>query len=109
MNEAPYMMFDNMSCISSRKTQKQLSELMNHFHKYKGYWDNELFSELLKKTGYSKKQLNKWFWDRRKKVDELEQARRFSYPGVIFKISNKRTGQDLTPTFQQLFRHKPLF
>ena len=108
MNEAQGMMFDNMSSISSRKSQQQLSELMNHFHKYKGYWDNELFSELLKKTGFSKKQLNKWFWDRKKKETEQMEFKKLSYPGLIFRVECTRTGKDLTPSFRNLCC-KPIF
>jgi len=47
-----------------RKTKAQSALLHSHFHLYKGYWEDKKFSHLVKATGFNKKQLNKWFWDR---------------------------------------------
>jgi len=59
---------------------------MEYYHLYQGHWDKKLFAGLMQKTGFSKKQLNKWFWDRKKKEKDLEFTKRHTYPGLIFSI-----------------------
>ncbi len=41
--------------------------LLSYYHLYAGHWDEKYFADLVLKTGFNKKQLNKWFWDRNKK------------------------------------------
>lgn len=50
-----------------RKTQEQMKILIEYYHLYEGHWDEKNFRSLIQKTGFNKKQLNKWFWDRKKK------------------------------------------
>jgi hypothetical protein len=57
--------------LNNRKTEQQTKLLMKYLHLYKGFWEDEIFSGLLQQTEFSKKQLNKWFWDRKKKYEEL--------------------------------------
>jgi hypothetical protein len=47
-----------------------LKILLNAFVKYNGHWEEEHFRNLVILTGYKKKQLNKWFWDRKKKISD---------------------------------------
>ena len=79
--------------------------LLSYYHLYKGKWDEDVFGELISKTGFNKKQLNKWFWDRKKKLQDTLQAKKLSYPGLIFEVTNMETGQDLTPSFKKLCVH----
>ncbi len=69
-----------VSTSKGRKTKEQMKLLLSYFHLYKGKWDDELFGDLVEKTGFNKKQLNKWMWDRKKKVSEAVQAK--SYLGL---------------------------
>ena len=55
---------------------------------YEGHWDETHFRDLILKTGFSKKQLNKWFWDRKEKERLDIEAKKLSYPGLIFIITN---------------------
>ena len=94
---------------AKRKSNQQINLLMRYYQHYEGKWDPVLFNDLIKATGYSKKQLNKWFWDRKKKERDALQAKRLSYPGLIFEITNARTGKDLTPSFTTITNKLPLF
>lgn len=58
--------------------------LITLYHKYEGHWDEDNFKDLVQKTGYSKKQLNKWFWDRKEKERLDIEAKKLTYPGLIF-------------------------
>lgn len=91
-----------------RKTKEQMKLLISYYHLYEGSWDEKNFFELVQKTGFSKKQLNKWFWDRKKKETDALEAKKLSYPGLIFAITNIKTGQDLTPEFKKICS-KPIF
>jgi len=91
-----------------RKTKEQMKMLISYYHLYEGSWDEKNFCELVQQTGFSKKQLNKWFWDRKKKETDALEAKKLSYPGLIFAITNVRTGQDLTPEFKKICS-KPIF
>uniref|UniRef100_A0A7S3CKR3 Homeobox domain-containing protein n=1 Tax=Strombidium rassoulzadegani TaxID=1082188 RepID=A0A7S3CKR3_9SPIT len=92
-----------------RKTKGQLKILLRYFDKYNGKWDESQFRELVEKTGYSKRQLNKWFYDRNKKVKESIKAKQISYPGLVFRIMNMKSGRDLTPSFKKLTRGRKIF
>lgn len=94
--------------FKGRKTKEQMKILISYYHLYEGSWDEKNFFELVQKTGFSKKQLNKWFWDRKKKETDALEAKKLSYPGLIFAITNVKTGQDLTPEFKKLCS-KPIF
>lgn len=94
---------------SKRKSQELVNILMKHYQHYNGKWEPEMFNDLIKKTGYTKKQINKWMWDRKKKERDALQAKKLSYPGLIFQIKNSRTGKDLTPSFTKLASKMPLF
>ena len=83
--------------------------LVQWYSRYAGKWDDDVFAELIKVSGFNKKQLNKWFWDRKKKERENLKNKRLSYPGLIFEITDTRTGRDLTPSFKVLAVNKPLF
>jgi succinate dehydrogenase flavin-adding protein (antitoxin of CptAB toxin-antitoxin module) len=85
-----------------RKTKAQQKILIQYFDLYSGEWKESIFEELTSITGFNKRQLNKWFWDRKKKVKEAIKAKKLSYPGMIFQITNTRTGKDLTPSFNQI-------
>lgn len=69
---------------SGRKTEAQQKLLIQYFELYQGKWNDEVFSDLINITGFNKKQLNKWFWDRKKKVKEALKAKKLAYPGLIF-------------------------
>lgn len=82
--------------------------LISHYHKYEGHWDETQFKDLIVQTGFSKKQLNKWFWDRKEKQKHEIEAKKLSYPGLVFIITNHKTGKDLTPDFKKICC-KPIF
>lgn len=82
---------------------------MQAFDKYQGKWDEQQFRELTYITGFNKRQLNKWFWDRKKKVKDSLKAKTLSYPGLLFEVTNSITGQDLTPSFKTIICNKPIF
>jgi hypothetical protein len=86
-----------------------LKLLISYYHLYEGHWDDKNFKELIFQTGFSKKQLNKWFWDRKKKETDSLDMKKLTYPGLIFQITCMKSGADLTPNFQQLAKSKPLF
>ena len=86
-----------------------MKELINYYHLYEGHWDEKNFSSLIQKTGFNKKQLNKWFWDRKKKVRDAQKTKKLSYPGLLFEITNTVTGQDLTPSFKTIICNQPIF
>jgi hypothetical protein len=101
---------ERLICKSKgRKTQKQQEILMKAFQKYNGKWDENNFRVLVRLTGFTKRQLNKWFWDRKKKVRDAIKAKRLSYPGLLFEITNIKTGQDLTPSFKTIICNQPIF
>ena len=88
---------------SNRKDEKLLKILINAYASYEGKWDEKKFRCLVAQTGLNKSQLNKWFWDRRKRDKDSIKARRCSYPGLLFEITDTKTGKDLTPMFRRLF------
>ena len=92
-----------------RKTKNQMKVLISYYHKYDESWDEQNFREMVERTGFSKKQLIKWFWDRKKKETEALEAKKISYPGLIFAITNTETGRDLTPSFKSMCSTKPIF
>jgi hypothetical protein len=49
------------------KNSELLQILISYYHLYEGHWDDSNFKEVTAKTNLTKKQLNKWFWDRNKK------------------------------------------
>ena len=93
----------------NRKTDEQMKILVELYSLYEGYWDDAKFSGLIEQTGFTKKQLNKWFWDRKKKEQDLLQAKKLSYPGLIFQITDMRDGSDKTPSFSALAQRTPIF
>jgi hypothetical protein len=50
-----------------RKSKEIVKLLISYYHLYEGHWDEDNFKDLLMQTGFNKKQLNKWFWDRKEK------------------------------------------
>jgi hypothetical protein len=50
-----------------RKSKEIVKLLISYYHLYEGHWDEDNFRDLILKTGFNKKQLNKWFWDRKEK------------------------------------------
>ena len=58
---------------------------------YNGFWDEEKFGHLKEITGYTSKNLNKWFWDQNKKEDNLIVNKSENYPEIIFWIYNMKT------------------
>ena len=91
-----------------RKSKEIVKVLIQHYHMYEGHWDESNFKDLIHKTGYTKKQLNKWFWDRKERQREQMEAKKLSYPGLIFQITDTRTGNDLTPDLSKICC-KPIF
>lgn len=85
-----------------------MKTLIRYYYLYDGHWNDENFQELIEATGFSKKQLNKWFWDRKKRERDAIEAKKLSYPGLIFSINNIKTGKDLTPEFRTICQ-KPIF
>ena len=83
--------------------------LISYYHLYEGHWDDENFKDLITQTGFTKKQLNKWFWDRKRKENRNMEIKKLTYPGLIFQITNMQSGEDLTPSFMQMAKLKPLF
>mgnify|MGYP002633485544 CR=1 FL=1 len=61
-----------------------MKQLVQYYHLYDGHWSDGNFRELIKKSGFTKKQLNKWFWDRKKKERDGINAKKLAYPGLIF-------------------------
>lgn len=59
---------------------------------YEGHWDENNFKTLIEESGFKKKQLNKWFWDRKKRETEAIKHRRLNYPGLIFTVTQMKTG-----------------
>ena len=106
-NQDDYKM--NAHKYKGRKTKKQMKVLISYYHLYDGTWDEKNFCELIERTGFTKKQLNKWFWDRKKKETDALDAKKLSYPGLIFAITNVQTGQDLTPSFKRVCSTQPIF
>jgi hypothetical protein len=92
-----------------RKTKQQMKVLISYYHLYDGTWDEKNFCELIERTGFTKKQLNKWFWDRKKKETDALDAKKLSYPGLIFAITNVKTGKDMTPSFKKVCSTQPIF
>ena len=80
----------------------------NDVYKKTGKWDKDKLGHLIKITGYDKRQLNKWMWDRLHKEKESLKAKQKAYPGIIFTIKNMKNGKDLTPDFSKVCI-KPLF
>ena len=68
----------------------------------KGKWCEATFSPLYELTGYGKSQINKWFWDRSRKERASLKAKQLSYPGLIWQITNHKTGEDLTPSVKTI-------
>ena len=60
------------------------------------------YGELERIIGFDKRQVNKWFWDRKKKESDSIKSKKLSYPGLLWEITNARTGKDLTPSFKRL-------
>lgn len=101
---------ERLICKSKgRKNQEQLEILVKAFQKYNGKWDESNFRQLVRATGFTKRQLNKWFWDRKKKVRDALKTKKLSYPGLLFEITDARTGRDLTPSFKTIICNQPIF
>lgn len=66
---------NNPSKYKGRKSKEQMKLLISYYHLYDGAWDEKNFFELVQKTGFTKKQLNKWFWDRKKKENDALAAK----------------------------------
>ena len=97
------------NCLHGKRKSKHIVKLLiSHYFKYEGHWDDNHFKEVLLQTGFTKKQLNKWFWDRREKERHLIEAKKLTYPGIVFQITDCNTGKDLTPDFVKLCQ-KPIF
>ena len=95
--------------IKSRLSKNVLDLFIKNFQNYEGYWDDSKFSQLAKRAGLSKKQLNKWLWDRNKRVKDALKKKKIMYPGCIFQITNTESGKDLTPTFGEVLGGQKLF
>ena len=70
--------------LKSRLSSHILQLFIKNFQNYEGYWDDSKFSTLAKSAGLSKKQLNKWLWDRNKRVKDTLKKKKIIYPGCIF-------------------------
>ena len=70
--------------LKSRLSSHILQLFIKNFQNYEGYWDDSKFSTLAKSAGLSKKQLNKWLWDRNKRVKDALKKKKIIYPGCIF-------------------------
>lgn len=90
------------------KNKELLKILISNYYLYEGRWEDENFKYLILQTGLTKKQLNKWFWDRNKKEQDSIRLKKLSYPGLIFQITNIQNGKDLTPNFRKICC-KPIF
>ena len=122
--------------IKSRLSKNVLDLFIKNFQNYEGYWDDSKFSSLAyypktpgqnltpkpvvktpdqplgqksRNAGLSKKQLNKWLWDRNKRVKDALKKKKIMYPGCIFQITNTESGKDLTPTFGEVLGGQKLF
>ena len=102
-------MFEKFQTTTGRKTQAQTDFLCQYQHLYTGKWEFDKFGHLIALTGMSAKQLNKWFWDRKKKGDDSIKAKKMFYPGLIFKVYNTKLDKDLTPLFPTLFQRVKIF
>ena len=59
--------FANRRRGKSRKNGAILRILIRAYENYDGRWSNEAFQRVIAQTGFTKKQINKWFWDRKRK------------------------------------------
>ena len=80
-----------MVTVNSKKLPKRKSDfenniLMKYYHLYEGYWENDLYEQIEYECGYAftKKQINKYFWDKKKKERKCIEAKKYTYPGLIF-------------------------
>ena len=55
--------------VKTRKTSEQRAVLIYYYQFYEGHWDEQIFLEVVALTGFNKWQVNKWFYDRRKKEE----------------------------------------
>ena len=75
---------------------------MRYIPLYDGCWDEEKFGHLRETTGYSSKNLNKFFWDKtRNELNRIISHRKkyceTAYPRVVFQIWNSKTLRYSTP------------
>ena len=82
-----------------RKTKEELKILLDSYYRNGGIIDDDIIGDLMQKTRMSKVQINKWMWDHKKKMEESVKAKKETYPGLLFSITNMETGADLTPSF----------
>ena len=86
------------------KLKMELLILFSYYRKHQGKWDKPTYLKISSETGLSKRQLQKWLWDQNKKFQDTLKYKKLAYPGLIFRITNEKTGQDLTQLFRRWYR-----
>jgi hypothetical protein len=92
-----------------RKDKKTCDYLRKVFERYDGDFSEQQLRSLTYITGFKRKQLIKWFYDRKKKIQDAVKAKMLSCPNTIFLITNMKTGQNITPSFHSIVCNKPIF
>jgi hypothetical protein len=96
--------------IKRRQVTRKEKEILNqYYHQYEGKWNHKLFGFLQKQSGLTIKVINKLFWEKKRKQNFLIQHKMATYPGLIFQITNEKSGKDLTPTFKKIYNGQPIF
>ena len=75
-----------------RKDKMTCDFLRRVFEKYDGNFSEQQLRSLTYITGFKRKQLIKWFYDRKKKIEDAVKAKMLSCPNTIFLITNTKTG-----------------
>jgi hypothetical protein len=92
-----------------RKDQKTCEYLRKVFERYDGDFTEQQLRSLTYITGFKRKQLIKWFYDRKKKIQDAVKAKMLSCPNTLFLITNMKTGKNITPSFNSIVCNKPIF
>ena len=75
-----------------KKTPEQVAYLMELFERLGGEWDGKVRKEAMRKTGLSRIQIYKWFFDMKlqklPKQQKVKPEERVSYPPSIFATSD---------------------
>lgn len=101
---------EKMFCQKKGRKDKKTCEFLRRvYEKYDGNFSEQQLRTLSYITGFKRKQLIKWFYDRKKKIQDAVKAKMLSCPNTIFLITNTKTGKNITPSFNKIVCNKPIF
>ena len=101
---------EKMFCQKKGRKDKMTCEFLRRvYEKYDGNFSEHQLRTLSYITGFKRKQLIKWFYDRKKKIQDAVKAKMLSCPNTIFLITNMKTGKNITPSFNKIVCNKPIF